>query len=439
MTVPSYRQMAAFFLPLALTSLIMSLSHTVVNAGVARTPQPEIALAAYALARSIVRIIENPMFMVRQTVVSLTRDYHSFIRVKRFMYIMAWAITALLALMAFTPLGYYGFRYVIGASRPVAEQSHLALTVLFLLPLTTVWRNVYHGVAIISRQTILVPQTSVLRLGLMAAIVFTLAYTTELPGALSASIAFIGAFGIEAAVMRWRARPLLEDTRYIPLEKNGDVLTNRRIFLFFFPLIATTAMATAFGPMINVGLARSFRPEIALAAYAVGNALSRLFIAPLNMMHQTTLAFVNVDVPETFRATRKFIIFFSLLGAALLGLIGFSPAGTWLLATAIGVSGEVAASARLVLQVMALMPLALGWREYLWGILMQQQKTRLIGSGKGLNLAVLVVVLAALLWDGRVDPAAAGAWAMVIGEIGECIYMQLNLGRTIGIDKQQSA
>lgn len=436
---PSYRQIAAFFLPLALTSLIMSLSHTVVNAGVARTPEPEIALAAYALARSIVRIIENPMFMVRQTVVSLTRDYHSFLRIKRFMYIMAWAISAVLALLAFTPLGYYGFRNIIGASPEVARQSHLALMVLFVMPLTTVWRNIYHGVAIVCRQTILVPKTSILRLIIMSAIIFTLAYTTELPGALSASIAFIGAFGIEACVMRWRARPLLEDTRYIPLDNQGKILTSRHIFLFFFPLIITTAMTTAFGPMINIGLARSLRPEIALAAYSVGHALSRIFIAPLNMLHQATLAFVKLDAPGTFRVTGKFVMFLALLASGLLGTIGFSPVGTWLLETVVGVSDEVTHSARLVLQVMALMPLALGWREYLWGILMQQQKTGLIGRGKGLNLVVLILVLVTLLLDGRMNPAAAGALSMVIGETANCIYMQLNLGRAIGIEKKQSA
>lgn len=433
MSMPTYKQMAAFFLPLAATSLIMSLSHTVVNAGVARTAQPEIALAAYALARSIVRIIENPMFMVRQTVVSLSKDYQAFVRVKKFMYAMAWGITGLLALMAFTPLGYLGFRHIIGASAEVASQSHLALMALFLLPLTTVWRNVYHGVAIISRQTMMVPQTSMLRLIFMTVIVFTLAYTTELPGALSASIAFVGAFTVEAAVMRWRARPLLEDTRFIPMERSGAALSNRGIAVFFLPLIVTTFIATAFGPMINVGLARSFQPEIALAAYAVGNSFSRLFIAPLTMLHQTTLAFVKIDQPETFRITGRFIITFAVLSCLLLGTIAFSPMGTFVLERLIGVSGAVAESARLVLKVMTLMPLALGWREYLWGILMQQKKTRLIGSGKGLNLVVLLVVLVSLLWQGQVNPAAAGAWAMVIGEASECLYMQLNLRRTIGV------
>ena len=432
---PTYRQIASFFVPLALTSLIMSLSHTIVNAGVARTPQPEVALAAYALARSIVRIIENPMFMVRQTVVSLTKDYNSFLRVKRFMYVLAGGVTVILAIMGFTPLGYYVFHNLIGASAPVAKQSHMALMVLFLLPITTVSRNIYHGVAILSRQTILVPKTSALRLAFMSVTIFLLAYLTELPGALSASIAFVGAFCLEAFVMRWKALPMLGDSRYLPREREGYKLTDGGIARFFLPLIITTFLATAFGPMINIGLARSIEPEKALAAYAVGLTVSQLFKAPLNMLHQTTLAFVKVGVPETFRVTRRFIIFFAIAASTLLALVSFSPAGTWVLESAMGLSVDVAQMAKSVLQIMSLMPLALGWREYLWGILMQQRKTQLIGTGKAINLAVLFLVLVGLMVYSPINPAAAGAWAMVVGELAECVYMHINFAGTIGKEK----
>lgn len=430
--LPTYGQIARFFLPLALTNLIMSLSHTIVNAGVARTPNPEISLSAYALARSIVRIIENPMFMVRQTVVSLAKDYKSFLRVKRYMYILAGAVTVFIAILGFSPLGYYLFRNLVGVTEPVARQSHTALMVLFLLPLTTVARNIYHGLAILSRQTILVPKTSVLRLGVMSALIFPLARFTQLPGALSASIAFIAAFFIEAVVMRWRALPMLGDSRYLPKEKEGYSLGNGDIARFFLPLVITTFMATAFAPMINFGLARSFRPEVALAAYAVGNSVANLFKSPMNMLHQTTLAFVKLDVPETLGITRRFAAGFALLASGLLALLSFSPLGSWLLEGAMGLTGQVAISARLVLQVMTLMPLVIAWRQYLWGILMQQRKTKLIGGGKAINFAVLAIVLVALLVSGRVDPAAAGAWAMVIGEFSECAYMQVRFVKVIG-------
>ena len=427
---PTYREIASFFLPLSVTNLMLNLSHSVVNAGVARTGNPEIALAAYALARSLVRLIENPVMMVRQTVASLVTDKDSFFKVRRFIYVLTFIVSAIIAILGFTPLGYYVFRHIMGASDEVATQSHLALSILFLLPFAAVTRNLYHGVAILRRQTMMVPKSSFLRLVIMSMAIFSLALYTELPGALSASISFVSAFIIEALVMRWRAKPLLADTTVFSVSTNQASLSYRGIGYFFLPLLVTTFVATAFGPLINSGLARSINPITALAAFSVGNALGQLFVAPLNMLHQCTLAFTRVGVPQTYTVVKQFVFWFSLGASSILLLISFSPIAVLLLEHVIGVSGEVAASARLVMQVKILLPLVLGWREYLWGIFMQQRLTKIIGSGKAVNLVALIVVLGVLIGTRTGNPAAAGAWALVFGELAECVYMQIRFQRT---------
>ena len=220
---PSYKEIAAFFLPLSATNLMLVVSHSIVNAGVARTNQPELSLAAYALARSLVRLIENPVFMVRQTVVSLVKDQDSYRRVRRFIYSITTIVTAIIALMAFTPLGYHAFHDIMGATSEIAHQSHLALRILVLMPFAAVTRNLYHGTAILSRKTMLVPKSSALRLLIMTGLIFPLALYTELPGAVSASISFIGAFIIEALMMRARAKPLLKNAAVFPHDSGTDL------------------------------------------------------------------------------------------------------------------------------------------------------------------------------------------------------------------------
>ncbi len=422
--VPSIREIAAFFLPLSATNLMLNLSHSIVNAGVARTPDPDLALAAYALARALVRMIENPVFMVRQTVVSLVKDRDSYETVRRFIYILTAAVTGIIAALGFTPLGQSVFRTVMGATPEIAEQSHMALRILFLLPFAAVTRNLYHGAAILSRQTMMVPQSSFLRLVLMSTLIFSFAYGTEWPGAVSASISFVAAFWAEALIMRWRARPLLRRQDVFP-KQSQTTLTYGRIAVFFLPLVLTTLTATAFGPLIQAGLARSLQPVVALAGYSVGNALGQLFCAPLNMLHQTTLMFTEVGRRETYRRTKQFNIGFSCMASAALAAVSFSPLGAFIVERLVGLTGDTAAAALAVMQVKALMPLALGWREYLWGIFMQQHMTDFIGRAKVINLVVLIAVLAVLLGWRIGNPAAAGAWAMVIGEAGECVYMQI--------------
>ncbi len=433
---PSYREIAAFFLPLSITNLMLVTSHSIVNAGVARTPQPELALASYALARSLVRLIENPVFMVRQTVVSLVKDRDSYNQVRRFIYGITAFVTFVIAILAFTPAGYYAFHSVMGATHDIAVHSHMALKILVFMPFAAVTRNMYHGTAILSRQTMLVPKSSFLRLIIMTSIIFPLALWTNWPGAVSASIAFIGAFWVEALMMRSRAMPLLHRDDVFP-KKPKIQLPYRTIAKFFLPLVLTTLTATAFAPLIQAGLARSYDPVLALAAYSVGNALGQLFCAPLNMLHQCTLAFTKVGQLVTYRKTKTFTIGFALAASSALALVSFSPLGTFLVERLIGLSGSTAESALLVMRVKTLLPLALGWREYLWGIFMQQHMTQLIGRGKIINLVALLAVLAFLLGGRYGDPAAAGAWAMVIGEIAECIYMQIRFRQSSVYKKLQ--
>ncbi len=429
-SLPTYQQIAAFFLPLSLTSLIITLSHSVVNAGVARTPEPEIALAAYALARSLVMLIENPMFMVRQTAASLVRDWPSYIQVRRFVYTGAAVITLLLAGLAFTPLGLWVLSEVMGASPVISQQAHTALMVLFLLPVFTVARNLYHGIAIIARQTILVPISTIVRLIVMTGIIFGLAYLTELPGAVSASLAFTGAFCVEAVVMRQKAKPLLRIRTIFPREAKEKALHTADISRFFFPLVVTTFVATSFGPLINTGLARAEGPEIALAAYSVGHGLGLMVLAPIGMLHQCTLAFARVEAPGTFRITKRFTTLFALGASVLMALIGFSSVGPWVLGTLMGVTPAVENAALAVMQIMSLLPLLFGWREYLWGVLMQHRETKLIGAGKAVNLLVVIATLVVLLWQDIPNPASAGAWAMVVGELSDCIFLQFAYRRT---------
>jgi len=75
----------------------------------------------------------------------------------------------------------------------------------------------------------------------------------------------------------------------------------------------------------------------------------------------------------------------------------------------------------------------------MWGVLMQQRQTDLIGKGKTINFVVLVLTLVTLLTATRFDPAASGAMSLVVGELAECIYMQCRFKQVIGISAQPAA
>lgn len=71
---PSQRELFTLFLPLALGSLFYPLASPVVNAALARTADPELALAIYAVARGLSNPLISPLHGMRQVVTALVHD-----------------------------------------------------------------------------------------------------------------------------------------------------------------------------------------------------------------------------------------------------------------------------------------------------------------------------------------------------------------------------
>ncbi len=74
----SFRALIRFYLPLALSGLLMTLQQPVIAAALARTANPQEALAAYGLALSVVVLLESPIQMLLATGAALAHDGPSF-------------------------------------------------------------------------------------------------------------------------------------------------------------------------------------------------------------------------------------------------------------------------------------------------------------------------------------------------------------------------
>lgn len=68
------KPMLAFFTPLALTATLVTITHTLFNAGLGRLDEPEIYISAFAVAKSLMHLFESPISMLRQTYSTLVVD-----------------------------------------------------------------------------------------------------------------------------------------------------------------------------------------------------------------------------------------------------------------------------------------------------------------------------------------------------------------------------
>ena len=91
--------------PLAASWLLMSAELPAISAVLARLSDPEIHIASYgAVVFPISLIVEAPVIMLLAASTALSKDWSSYVKLRRYMHVMGGGLTARQVLIAFTPL-----------------------------------------------------------------------------------------------------------------------------------------------------------------------------------------------------------------------------------------------------------------------------------------------------------------------------------------------
>jgi len=417
-----------FFLPLAGTSFFITVTHTMFNAGLARLPDPELALASFAVAKSVAHIIENPVFMIRHITVAMTKGSSSYATVRRFIYMVLAIITIILGLISFTPAGPWMLETFMGVQGRVLNEAVIGLRVLFLLPVMTGLRNMLQGAAILIRRTPLLTVATVTRVIFVSVCVPVVPCFHHWHGAFLGAAMFIGGIMVEALIMYLGVRRSTDvgvGMNVLGLDAGDPGVSYGQLNRFFLPLVITSFAQTLIIPCINAGLARSHGAETALAVFSVAWGFGMMLIGPATMFHQCSLVFsgrAGVDGRRTIR------IFAGLVAGCLTGIMAvfaFTEAGLWALTAVIGVTGELATRARGVLQAMCLLPALVITREYIWGLIMARGRTGAVGIGKVINFVVVFLSITILVTGVEIDPAVAGVFAFVLGTVTEIGFISV--------------
>ena len=105
---------------------------------------------------------------LRQVVLVMAQDPGDHARVRAFVVAISLGLTALMAVIAFTPVGRVALEVVIGAPPHVAEAALPALQIFVAVPAVMGLRQFYSGLTMHQRRTSLVAAAAIGRLVLMA-------------------------------------------------------------------------------------------------------------------------------------------------------------------------------------------------------------------------------------------------------------------------------
>ncbi len=188
----SYREIVAFYTPLALTSVISLVAHPMATFFVARARAPLESLAVLPVVNSLSFIFRAVGLSYQEVAIALlARGRRNWPPVARFGAALALGGSLAMALIVFTPLADLWFRTLSGLSDELTRFALLPARILALLPAFSVLLSIQRAILVHGRDTTPVTWATALEIGGIALTLAVGIGPLDLVGATAAAIAFI--------------------------------------------------------------------------------------------------------------------------------------------------------------------------------------------------------------------------------------------------------
>lgn len=417
-------RLVAYWLPLALSWLMMAVAQPVVAAGISRLDHPDVHLAAFGVTLDLAVLIESPIIMLFSASVALTRTQAAYRLLRRFMLVWAGALTALFAVVAFTRLSDVVLAGLIGVPPAVLAEAKPALRWLLPWVPAIAWRRFYQGPLLLANAPRLIGYGTLSRLAALTGTVL-LGVAAGLPGATMGAIALSASVVVEAVIVTLWALPRV---RQLPPGPSGG-LTSAAIVRFCLPLAATDLMRVIARPMVTAGIARAALPGVSLAAWPVANGFVHLVAAGV-------MAFQEMVVAVQERAggpavVTRFVLWTGLGCTAVLALVAFTPLVDLYVGRIISLSPPLRDATVAGLRTMVALPWLLGLRNLYRGALIAAHRTGRVQQAMAAHLVVLGIVLTLGARAGGPGILVA-AWAIVLAQGVEVLLLLGFVRGTVG-------
>jgi hypothetical protein len=421
--MPTMKNLFAFFIPLGLAACLVTITHVIVHASLTNAHQPEVAIASYAIGMSLLMLFERPTVFIRNTSSALVRDKPSFRAVAGMTWIVITVIAVIGMLISYTPLGNVIFAVLFRADPVLVPEIVAGYRFFMWVSVFSAIRCLYHGVIISQMRTKWVTIGMIVRLIGM----FTLSqwFVTQdaIYGGYVGAMIFATGMCIEMLVCYAEGRKLVKT---LPDQSGHDgITTKRQAFQFYRPLMFSSAMVVFIFPATNALLGQTTNAELSIASFAVATSIFNLIMSFFTYIHQIVLNFY----PKSPGLVRQFQQRIGFLPGVLLGLLCWSPAGSWLLQTGIGLDGPLLMATSNALIVFAGLAFILPWLDYGNGFLMLRRTTHVFVLSQGANAAAALIMLLTLIqlvphWNGMIGPLA-----LTMGFVAEFAVVSIVLYR----------
>lgn len=411
----------AFWIPLAATWLMMSIEGPYLSALIARLAEPKFNLAAYGIAFSLALIIEAPVIMMMSASTALVKDYHSFLQLRKFNYILSASLTAAMILLSLPAIFYFVAEDLIGLPHKVYYLTHLAIIILIPWPGAIGYRRFYQGILIRNNLTRLVAYGTIIRLVSMSIMAFLLYKFTNVPGVVVGASALSTAVICEAFASKLMVRKLLARLKS-RITDTQSKLTIKEIIRFYYPLALTSLLTLGIQPFVTFFIGQSRMPLESFAVMPVVTSFVFIFRG-LGLSYQEVVVALIGDDMSGFDQLKKFGINLASILAGALILIAFTPLAEIWFRDVSGLSSSLTEFAKLPLMIMSFFPAFTVLISFQRAVLVKANETKQITYGTAIEFIGIIIVVAICIKYFSLVGAVAATIAFVIGRMAACGYL----------------
>jgi hypothetical protein len=202
------RRVIGFHTPLAATSLLTLFSQPLISAGLARMAYPELSLAAWPVANSMVLFARSFGLATQEVVIALTDGPATLGPLRRFSFNVALGSVLVLALIAFTPLVDIYLIDIAGVSSELAGFVVPGVRAALLIPGLTTLQSWLRALLMKGEDTTSIYQAMGINL-FVTAVTLVAGVALNAPGIQMAAVALTVAMLAELILLGWRTKPVV--------------------------------------------------------------------------------------------------------------------------------------------------------------------------------------------------------------------------------------
>ncbi|MCG6915097.1 hypothetical protein LJE86_14390 [bacterium BMS3Abin03] len=398
---------------------MMSVEGPFLSALIARLDEPKYNLAAYGVAFALALIIEAPVIMMMSASTAIVKDEHSFLKLKRFTYLLSGGLTLVMIILIIPPVFYFIAEDLIGLPPKVAGLTHIATIILLPWPGSIGYRRFCQGILIRNNMTRRVAYGTIVRITTMfltASIFFTF---IDVPGVVVGASALSFAVVAEAIASRLMTRGIIKKISQVPAA--GERITYKEIFHFYYPLALTSLLSMGVQPLVTFFVGKSRMALESLAVLPVITSFVFIFRA-FGLSYQEVIIAKMDKERINFVPLRNYALILAGVLSASLYIISFSSLSDFWFQDISGLSKALSDFSKAPLQIMAIIPALTVWISFQRAMLVNDKKTKFITQGTAIEFIIITLVMYTTVNIFYLPGAVAATTSFIVGRLAANSY-----------------